>query len=95
MGSRILSRSFHVEKWEGDEGDRSLTAVGNKSDTMDVDPAEQDPRPTGEDKVDDMEDGEESDDEDEEDPSDVAMVPFADILNARYHSENVGDDFMY
>lgn len=32
---------------------------------------------------------EDSDDEDE-DPSDVAMVPMADMLNARYGSENVG-----
>lgn len=34
-------------------------------------------------------DGEDSDDEDHEDPSDVAMVPMADMLNARFESENV------
>ena len=34
-------------------------------------------------------DGSDSDDEDAEDPGDVAMVPMADMLNARYHSENV------
>ena len=32
----------------------------------------------------------ESDEEDAVDPSDVAMVPMADMLNARYGSENVG-----
>jgi len=32
-----------------------------------------------------------SDDEDVGDPSDVAMVPMADMLNARYGSENVGN----
>ncbi len=34
-------------------------------------------------------DGSETDDEDAEDPGDVAMVPMADMLNARYQSENV------
>ena len=29
-------------------------------------------------------------DSDDEDPSDVAMVPMADMLNARYGCENVG-----
>ncbi|KAL1945928.1 hypothetical protein VTO73DRAFT_1930 [Trametes versicolor] len=33
-------------------------------------------------------DGEDSDDEDHEDPGDVAMVPMADMLNARFESEN-------
>lgn len=33
-------------------------------------------------------DGSETDDEDAEDPGDVAMVPMADMLNARYQSEN-------
>ena len=33
--------------------------------------------------------GGDSDDEDREDPSDVAMVPMADMLNARFESENV------
>ena len=35
-------------------------------------------------------DDSESDDEGAEDPGDVAMVPMADMLNARYQSENVG-----
>lgn len=37
------------------------------------------------------EENEDSDDEDVGDPSDVAMVPMADMLNARYGSENVGN----
>jgi len=32
---------------------------------------------------------EDSDDDEDEDPGDVAMVPMADVLNARYGSENV------
>ena len=32
------------------------------------------------------------DDDDVEDPSDVAMVPMADMLNARYGCENVGNN---
>lgn len=32
---------------------------------------------------------EDSEDGDEDDPSDIAMVPMADMLNARYGSENV------
>ena len=36
-----------------------------------------------------LEDDEDSDDEDRENPADVAMVPMADMLNARFESENV------
>ncbi len=36
-----------------------------------------------------LEEDEDSDDEDREDPADVAMVPMADMLNARFESENV------
>ena len=35
------------------------------------------------------------DDEDADDQSDVAMVPMADMLNARYGAENVRRDFCY
>ena len=40
--------------------------------------------------------GPDSDEEDEdiEDPADVAMVPMADMLNARFESENVGLTFI-
>ena len=90
MGSRILSRSFHVEKWEGrseESGDdQTVATIANGSDGLDVDIADQGLKE--EERVDEVEDSGESDDEDE-DPSDVAMVPLADILNARYRSENV------
>jgi hypothetical protein len=86
MGSRILSRSFHVEKWEGEDDENPLTINGMGC-AMDVD----EETLTSEAEV--REETEESDDdsegEDVEDPSDVAMVPMADILNARYGSENV------
>ena len=36
-----------------------------------------------------LEEDEGSDDDDREDPADVAMVPMADMLNARFESENV------
>jgi N-lysine methyltransferase SETD6 len=88
MGSRILSRSFHVERWEGEDEDsdenQSPSVAADKSDDMDIDTTKQDPREDEE-----VEGGAESDDEDKEDPSDVAMVPLADMLNARYQSENV------
>ncbi|KAH7924236.1 SET domain-containing protein [Leucogyrophana mollusca] len=82
MGSRILSRSFQVERWDrqGDDHDES---EANTS-AMDVDSAEFPDK--GEDAH--TEEGEESDDEEVDDPSDVAMVPMADLLNARYGSEN-------
>ena len=89
MGSRILSRSFHVERWGGkdeESDDDRTSAAMNMSDGMDVDTADQ--APTEEDKDDKVEDDGETED-DTEDPSDVAMVPLADILNARYRSENV------
>ncbi|KAG1767426.1 hypothetical protein EDD22DRAFT_875836 [Suillus occidentalis] len=74
-GSRILSRSFNVERWEGEveqdaedvptedskEDSRANTSIGSAMD------------------VDDPGDGEEAD---------IAMVPMADILNARYDSVN-------
>ena len=40
-------------------------------------------------------DDEDSDDEDQEDPADVAMVPMADMLNARFESENVRPPLAY
>ncbi|TFK85823.1 SET domain-containing protein [Polyporus arcularius HHB13444] len=105
-GSRILSRSFHVEKWKGEhtEGDSDEEGAGGAEDesAMDVDPQEvsaaahvdepvqedapgsdvEEPQLVVEAEEDD------SDDEDREDPADVAMVPMADMLNARFESEN-------
>lgn len=101
-GNRILSRSFQVSKLEGEErasdaehlesseisdSEMADTANTNASSNMDVDEdtltysphAVASQPPTNED----------SEDEDEDDPSDIAMVPMADMLNARYGCENV------
>ena len=59
----------------------SFLSADRDDDAMDVDEQEDNEEALGED---------DSDDENEEDPSDVAMVPVADMLNARYESENVG-----
>lgn len=106
MGSRILSRSFQVERWtgehaEGDDEDAEADEAGDTS-AMDVDPQDM-AGPSTETIVDgapiDGSDGpeelqaevdeDEDEDEEQEDPSDVAMVPMADMLNARFESENV------
>jgi N-lysine methyltransferase SETD6 len=95
MGSRILSRSFQVAKWESErrEGEESdgkghmdpiHTNTSIDSAAMDVD----DPQLSSENKLRE-EDDDEEDDESEDDPADVAMVPMADMLNARFESENV------
>ena len=104
-GSRILSRSFHVEKWRGEhteeDSDEDDNDAGEDS-AMDIDPQEQRaaetsgqpgqeealPHGPGELQVEGDND-DDSDDEDREDPADVAMVPMADMLNARFESENV------
>ena len=59
----------------------ALNDVGNNS-GMDVDVPEDELAVEGEEE-------EGDDDDDEEDPANVAMVPMADLLNARYGSENV------
>jgi SET domain-containing protein 6 len=100
MGSRILSRSFHVEPWKGG-GDSEEPHVGDDPDvsmesrrSTDADrsreeageqPAQEDSHPEGEENVNDSD----SDSEDGENVEDVAMVPMADMLNARYGGENV------
>lgn len=73
-----------VEKWETDE-DENAVDVANTSmgSAMDVDE-----QPNGQEITDSTEGHEDSGDE-EEDTSDVAMVPMADMLNARYQAENV------
>ncbi|RXW25028.1 hypothetical protein EST38_g843 [Candolleomyces aberdarensis] len=87
MGSRILSRSFGVEKWRSDEDD-DHEANKSMGSSMDVD----EQHPTGSNAQDDNDSADEdNDDEDEEDghdSSDTAMVPMADMLNARYGTEN-------
>ncbi|KAG7098312.1 hypothetical protein E1B28_000273 [Marasmius oreades] len=73
MGSRILSRSFDVERWDSEDDAVNETANTSAGSAMDVDgPAEREATP----------------EEEEEDTVDVSMVPMADLLNARYGSEN-------
>ncbi|TFK53554.1 SET domain-containing protein [Heliocybe sulcata] len=89
-GSRILSRSFHVEKSDDEDSDEDAEA--GCSDAMDTDEAPQLVAPSGPGSAENDSAagaaGEDSDDEDDEDVGDVAMVPMADMLNARYGSEN-------
>jgi hypothetical protein len=93
MGSRILSRSFIVEKWNEDEDENeneneaANTSLGSAMDVDEQSHAEERP-----DVAEEMgeNDNDEDDEDDDEDSSDVAMVPMADILNARYQTENVG-----
>lgn len=77
QGSRILSRSFHVK--QGNAG----KAVGEEADSDDGDSDME----SDEGKDDDSERDEEE--EETEDTGDISMVPFADLLNASYASENV------
>ncbi|KAF6763120.1 hypothetical protein DFP72DRAFT_874754 [Ephemerocybe angulata] len=94
MGSRILSRSFDVEKWQGDEDEdenemhEANTSMGSAMDVDENRAADPHPhRPEGEEH--DEEEHEEGEEEEgEQDSSDTAMVPMADMLNARFGSEN-------
>ncbi|KAG6900720.1 hypothetical protein C0993_003746 [Termitomyces sp. T159_Od127] len=89
MGSRILSRSFTVEKLDsGEEEKESTDALTNtRDDEMDVD-SYGGPEGPHEDSSSHHSEAEEEEEEEEE-SSDIAMVPMADMLNARYRSENV------
>lgn len=91
MGSRILSRSFTVLKWErGSDADEDAMIVADADTSlgsgMDVD---MDVNNSGIQELDGAEDLDDDDEGDMEDPGDVAMVPMADMLNARFESENV------
>lgn len=102
MGSRILSRSFHVERWEGEQNEDETEQQGEENPdvsmesqkSIDADQSrEEDPNQVPHD-AEEQEDREgdgnsDSDDEDQENVEDVAMVPMADMLNARYGGENV------
>ncbi|CUA69757.1 Ribosomal lysine N-methyltransferase 4 [Rhizoctonia solani] len=87
MGSRILSRSFHVEEDEAEEENADVSMESSKS--MDVDRSREGNKdgPEQEDEREQEEDGD-SDSEDGEKVEHVAMVPMADMLNARYGGEN-------
>ena len=97
MGSRILSRSFNVEKWDGeDDSDADADSVSKHQRSTDMDVDEDPPAPKSDQELPDeaqensLIDDDDSEDEGEDaDSSDVAMVPMADMLNARYGSENV------
>lgn len=91
MGSSILSRSFHVKRdlrhAEPDDAD-------NSSAPAEVAVERAMPRGDEEDNNDESVDidlDENSDeDENDEDVRDISMVPMADMLNAKFGSENVG-----
>ncbi|KAJ3544364.1 hypothetical protein NMY22_g2810 [Coprinellus aureogranulatus] len=89
MGSRILSRSFSVEKWQGG-GDHEEHAGDKSTDSaMDVDEQSAEDPSQGHEGSDDQGDENDSDEEGEQaDSSDTAMVPMADMLNARYEHAN-------
>lgn len=84
MGSRILSRSFQVEQWDPPDEDGAPLEMDTDDDAQH--PSE--PAEGHHDEVGEEHDGD-SDDEDHGDPDDVAMVPMADMLNARYGCNNV------
>src|SRR5271155_2982319 len=92
MGSRVLSRSFTLSKEEEEEEDdhASENDVNNSSigSAMVIDgpPSPHNATSAGDSPEEDNE--EEGEDKEEED-TEVVMVPLADILNARYHTENV------
>lgn len=87
MGSRILSRSFNVEKWDSGEGeDENAAANTSLGSEMDVDAPQ---GSEGDESASHHDETEEEDGAGIDDSSDIAMVPIADMLNARYGSENV------
>jgi len=105
MGTRISSRSFtlEAENKEEDHEDIGNTSSGSAMD-VDVAPLDAGmihsrDHTSGEDYANIIESEEkldqpdhheeEEEEEEEEERAEVAMVPFADILNARYRAENV------
>ena len=82
MGSRILSRSFQVEALSKTDSVDSSQTRAQEDAEMNLD--EPSPQALDDDDEDESEDG-----DDEDDPANVAMVPLADMLNARYGCENV------
>ncbi|KAJ3902224.1 hypothetical protein F5879DRAFT_258120 [Lentinula edodes] len=90
MGSRILSRSFGVERVgiDGDDDGEEMNPETDKSigSVMDVDEHDE---TTGVEDTSIQDDSPSEDgDEGEEDAIDISMVPIADLLNARFGSEN-------
>ena len=85
MGSRILSRSFQVEALSKPDSIDSSQTGAEEDAEMNLD--EPSPHTVNDNDSDETEDGD--DDDDDDDPANVAMVPLADMLNARYGCENV------
>ncbi|KAF8499657.1 SET domain-containing protein [Russula emetica] len=81
MGSRILSRSFQVEALSTTD---SVDSRAQEDVEMNLD--EPSSHALNDNDSDETEDDEDGDDED--DPANVAMVPLADMMNARYGCEN-------
>jgi SET domain-containing protein 6 len=79
MGSLILSRSFQVEALSTTDSVDSSQTRSQEDAEMNLD--EPSPR--------ELDDDDSDETEDEDDPANVAMVPLADMLNARYGCENV------
>lgn len=96
MGSRILSRSFQVEKWDppaNDEGGNGAPQVEMDVDgdhTNSTEPDKEHSDGVEEERDGDSDDGDDEGDDDD-DAGDVAMVPMADMLNARFGCNNVCD----
>ncbi|WFD01917.1 Ribosomal lysine N-methyltransferase 4 [Malassezia obtusa] len=93
MGSSILSRSFHVKRdlKHAEADDADIHSVPAEVSVQREIPGEDEGEEVQLEQVDE-EDEEENDDEDEEeedeDVRDISMVPMADMLNARFGSEN-------
>ncbi|KAH9033284.1 SET domain-containing protein [Lactarius pseudohatsudake] len=85
MGSRILSRSFQVEAQPQVDGSQT-PPLAHEGAEMDLDDSS--PLPHGNDDTGNIEEDVESNDDDGDDPANVAMVPMADMLNARYGCAN-------
>jgi SET domain-containing protein 6 len=84
MGSRVLSRSFTLSKEEEEDDHENNVDNSSLGSAMDIDP----PHNGTTSANNSQEDNEEEGGEDEEETK-VVMVPLADILNARYNTENV------
>jgi N-lysine methyltransferase SETD6 len=85
MGSRILSRSFQVEGPPAPSNSDSGQTPAQEISDMSLDEAS--PHSLNNNDLNDVIDGDDSEDGDE--PANVAMVPLADMLNARHGCGNV------
>lgn len=83
MGSRVLSRSFTLSKEEEDDNHENDVNNSSLGSAMDIDLPH-----NGASANNSQEDNEEEEGEDLEE-TEVVMIPLADILNARYNTENV------